>query len=68
MTDLPWVNLPPDVPDTSDAAIDSRDASENQGGDGADTRDQERNACINGEESLPDSVPPSPKSNLQDND
>jgi len=71
MTDVPdWVKLPPNVPNASDAPIDFQDGSGKEGSDGADTRDQERNAYIKEkeEEPLPDYVPPLLESNLQDND
>ncbi|CAN5684838.1 hypothetical protein BH18ACT13_BH18ACT13_09380 [soil metagenome] len=41
MTDLPWVKLPPEAPNASDAPTDSQDTSGEQGGDGADRRKHE---------------------------
>ena len=57
-----------DVPNASEAPIDFQDRSRKEGSEGADMRDQERNAHIEEEQPLPDYVPPLPESNLRDND
>ncbi len=62
MTDGPdWVKLPPDVPNALDALEDTGGKSD---GEQPDRREQARNAYT-GAEPLPDYVPPSRESNLQ---